>query len=101
MAWDKVTTTLEDAKSIAWDGCHKIYVLMDDEQTEKMRSMGYGLDESHLCTVSEFANTAAVLDTLREWWADSCSLRFVEAVKTVPGDPNEGFTSLIGQFEVD
>ena len=28
--WDDVATAVEEAVSIAWDGCHKIYVLMDE-----------------------------------------------------------------------
>ena len=31
---------LSTAAGIAWDGCHKIYVLMDNEQIEQMRGFG-------------------------------------------------------------
>lgn len=43
------------------------------------------------------------LATLQEWFADSCALRFITAVHSVPEgeDPNEGFTDLIAQFEMD
>ena len=32
-----VFNSVQEAKAIAWDTCHKIYVLMDDEQVQKMR----------------------------------------------------------------
>jgi hypothetical protein len=38
-----------------------------------------------------------MLETIQDWYADSCGLRFVSAVRTVGGDPNEGFISLIEQ----
>jgi hypothetical protein len=40
-----------------------------------------------------------MLATLHDWWDSSCGLRFISSVKTVKGDPNEGFTHLIPQFE--
>ena len=36
-----VTERVSEAKAIAWDTCHKIYVLMDNEQVELMREYGY------------------------------------------------------------
>jgi hypothetical protein len=41
------------------------------------------------------------LSTLREWYDTSCDLRFINAVRTVEGNSNDGFTSLISQFEGD
>jgi hypothetical protein len=90
--WDKVGKTLEDAKGIAFDGCHKIYLLMDDEQMSEMKLIGYDpllSAEDH--TASE------MLETVRDWYEDSCGLRFVQAVHTNHEDPNAGFVSLIDQ----
>lgn len=92
MGWQEVEEALPNAKSIAFDGCHKIYVLMDDEQTELMREYEY----DPLLPVTD---PAAALTTLREWFDVSCGLRFISAVRTVDGDSNEGFDHLIGQFE--
>jgi hypothetical protein len=39
-----VEIVLPHAKAIAFDGCHKIYVLMDNEQVTKMTGYGYGDD---------------------------------------------------------
>lgn len=90
--WAKVEVAVEMAKGIAFDTCHKIYVLMDDAQMEQMKEYGYDpLISSDEMTPSE------MLDTLREWYEDSCGLRFISGVRTVDGDPNEGFIDLIPQ----
>jgi hypothetical protein len=92
--WGKVEVAVEMAKGIAFDTCHKIYVLMDDEQMEQMKQWGYDpLLSSDELTPSE------MLKTIRKWYADSCGLKFVQAVRTNHDDPNEGFISLIGQGE--
>ena len=41
VSWDKVEVAVELAKGIAFDECHKIYVLMDDEQMKLMKGYGY------------------------------------------------------------
>ena len=90
--FDDIEDMLRFAKGIAWDTCHKIYILMDDQQMELMRQYEYDpLISSDEMGVKEMA------DTIRAWYADSCGLRFVEAVKTVEGDPNEGFVTMIPQ----
>jgi hypothetical protein len=96
-AWDKVHAAVAKADSIAWDGCHKIYVLMDEGQTEEMRSYGYGEDdgEDGLCLVGDQPESAFL--RLRRWWDESCGLRFVSAVSS-PGR-NENFEQLIAQFD--
>ena len=38
---DRLDEYTASAKAIAWDTCHKIYVLMDDEQVALMREYGY------------------------------------------------------------
>jgi hypothetical protein len=95
-----VSVAIADAKAIAWDTCHKIYVLMDDAQVEKMREYGYGdeQDPDSLIT-KEQMTSQQMLDTVKKWYDESCFLRFVEAVETTPEgiDPNEGFTTLIEQ----
>ena len=94
-----VEIVLPHAKGIAFDGCHKIYVLMDKEQVEKMTGYGYGVDEGSYLLTADKMSKAEMLDTLETWFAESCSLRFIHGVSSVPEgtDPNEGFTSLIEQ----
>ena len=91
-SFGKVEEYLENAKGIAFDTCHKIYVLMDDEQMEMMK--GYGYDP--LISADDYTANE-MLTTVMDWYEDSCGLRFVQAVYTNNDDPNEGFVSLIEQ----
>ena len=94
-----VEIVLPHAKAIAFDGCHKISVLMDKEQVAKMTTYGYGDDEGSYLLTADKMSKAEMLETLEGWFADSCSLRFIHGVSSVPEgtDPNEGFTDLIPQ----
>lgn len=83
--WDLVEDMLKNAKGMHWDECHKIYLAMDDAQVAKSIEIGY-------------ENVAPDLDTLRQWYNDSCGLRFITAVFTHE-DPNAGYVDLIAQFE--
>ena len=96
MGFDLVRERVVDAKAIAWDTCHKIYLLMDDEQVALMRQYDY----DPLITKDEMSSDE-MLATLEKWFDDSCGLRFIDAVSTHPDDPNPGFETLIGQGEFD
>lgn len=91
--WDDVEYELKGADSIAWDECHKIYILMDANQTDLMVEYGY----DRMIRAAD-STPEAMFATLKEWWDNSCGLRFINAVHTVEGDPNKGFDSLIPQF---
>ena len=88
--WGNVETHLLAADSIAFDGCHKIYVLMDAGQTEQMVEYGY----TALIRNTEQSRDE-MLGTLRTWFNESCCLRFINAVSS-PGH-NEDFEDLIPQ----
>jgi hypothetical protein len=90
--WPSVMDHARRAKGIAWDGCHKIYVLMDDNQVELMREYQY----DPLYTVADLGDKS-FYDIIFDWYGDSCGLRFVYAVETTE-NPNYGFTTLIEQF---
>jgi hypothetical protein len=103
--WTATSVALRNAVGIAWDTCHKIYVLMDEEQMRLMESYGYdpllrldNLDAGNPDR-SPAHLQAEALRTLKQWWDDSCGLRFVNAVETNHDDPNAGFITLIGQFD--
>jgi hypothetical protein len=87
----ELAETLETADSIAWDSCHKIYVLMDSEQTEKMR----GYDYPHLITKDE-ATPAEMLEKVRDWYWESCELRLIDRVST-DSDGLDVFYSIVEQ----
>jgi hypothetical protein len=91
---DLIKGRLSEAEAIAWDNCHKIYILMDSEQVELMR--GYGYDP---IITNEEMNPDDMFGLVQEWYEDSCSLRFIQAVSTNDIDPNAGFESLISQGE--
>jgi hypothetical protein len=91
-----VEDRVSEAKAIAFDTCHKIYLLMDDEQVKLMREYGY----DPLIT-SEESDPYTMFEILKNWYYESCGLRFIEAVSTHPTDPNLGFETLIGQGDYD
>jgi hypothetical protein len=80
------------AKAIAFDTCHKIYVLMDDQQVELMREYGYDT----LITSDELT-PRQMSDKVAEWYGQSCGLRFISAVATVKASEGDGFTSIVSQ----
>jgi hypothetical protein len=77
---------LADARGIAWDTCHKIYLLMDEKQVEQMREYNYDS-----IITSDQATPKIMLEYIRRWWSDSCGLRFVESIRTDHDTPNLGF----------
>ena len=94
MNYNLINDRVSSAKAIAWDTCHKIYILMDSEQVELMRSYGYDtLITANQMSIDEMFNTVI------KWYEDSCSLRFIDAVSTNHINPNAGFETLVSQFE--
>jgi len=94
--FDKVEEVIHEARGIAFDTCHKIYVLMDEEQMALMRTYEY----DPLISADEMS-ADEMLETIKRWFDESCGLRFVSAVSTHPTDPNLGFRDLIAQGEFD
>jgi hypothetical protein len=95
-SYDLVREYTDSAKAIAWDTCHKIYILMDDEQVELMRSYGYGdsNDPDSLLT-SEQLSPTKMAEKLVSWYENSCGLKFITAVYS----DDRGFVGIIDQFE--
>ncbi len=91
----KIEEALYGARGIAFDGCHKIYILMDDAQVELMREYEY----ENIVSADD-ATAQQLLNTVAGWFDESCGLRFVQAVSTVEGDANDGFETVIGQGDV-
>ena len=91
---EMIKDRLESAKGIGWDGCHKIYILMDDDQMIKMQDYGYDPLFS-----SDQITTNKMFEIIERWWDQSCGLRFVSAVSTNEVNPNLGFEDLISQGE--
>ena len=91
---DLIYCRISEAEAIAWDNCHKIYLLMDSEQVDLMR--GYGYDP---IITNEEMNPDDMFSLVQEWYENSCSLRFIQAVSTNNINPNAGFESLVSQFD--
>lgn len=91
---DKVRSFTDLADSIAWDTCHKIYILMDKGQTEQMKSYGY----ETLHTSAEMS-PEEMRRTIQKWFEESCSLRFISAVAS--GSEGDKFSTIVGQFEIE
>lgn len=79
---------LSQASTVAWDGCHKIYVNMDAQQTDKMIEYGYGY-----IVGGSFHDKQ---DAVFKWYEDSCGLRFIDAVFT-KSDGTDEFLVVVGQ----
>lgn len=89
MFTDNLSEWVEMAHSIAWDECHKIYILMDEKQTEKMREYGY---------TPVLVNPDDSLETILDWYEDSCGLRFINAIST-QADGTDKYHQVVAQFE--
>ena len=87
--WKLVEIVLKFAKYQTWDGCHKIYIIMDEDTATKFKEYEYLLEKPDF-------------NVIRDWFENSCSLRFINAVKSVQPeeDINDGYITLIGQGEI-
>ena len=91
-----------EAKGIAFDTCHKIYVLMDDEQVALQRSYGYGdePDPGSLITSEQMTGDEMKKQVI-EWYQNSCGLKFISAVSTNPKFGDDGWVHVVSQFDGD
>lgn len=86
--WNNVAEYCAKAKGAYWDGCHKIYLAMDNGEKAWFDEHEY-----------PFSDLNPKVETIKDWFFRSCMLRFVQAVSTASTDPNDGFEDLISQFE--
>ena len=89
--WEDVEAHIDNTILIAWDGCHKIYMALDEYEADFFRSgYPYIVEDT----------SEAMLATLMDWYNASCGLKFVSGCRTPNADdPNSGFLSLIEQFD--
>lgn len=88
--FDPVENAMYEATLVAFDGCHKIYVAMDEHEANWFR-------ENYEFV---FVGTPeAMLDKVKEWYDESCFLRFVSAVSYDDDKAESDFTNLISQFD--
>lgn len=100
VAWERVTKFLATADSIAFDGCHKIYIHRDALGTKRSRENGYGdrSDKSELIMVRGTPGLA--LGHVKSWFEESCGLRFINGI-IGSGDDYNHYVRLIEQGAED
>ena len=59
----KINDKIVKGDSLAYDGCHKIYILQDEKDTTEAKEYGYNIYD---------------LDMIKEIYEKSCPLRFIE-----------------------
>lgn len=84
------------AEAVAFDGCHKIYFLMDQNQVTLSRSYGYGSDAGTLLVTRYDLDARSLYHLAKGWYKDSCGLRFIQSVAT-NDDGSDEYTALIEQ----
>lgn len=81
-AFVEIESIVDDIVALAYDGCHKIYLALDQQEAESLRLLGYA-DDGH---TSEFLwagqmDIVSILDTVQHWYYKSCGLVFISTVK--------------------
>lgn len=90
---------INEAHSIAYEGCHKVYINLDENQTNVMIGYGYGEGSTFLIK-AEDSNPYDLLETVRDWYNNSCSLRLIDAIQT-DDEGMDKFISVVPQGEVE
>lgn len=71
---EDITEYVRRAKLVAFDGCHKLYIALDDVEADWFRGSSYETFEG---------SVDGMIDKVLEWFDGSCNLRFISAVSTV------------------
>ena len=70
---NKVQEATDHAALVAFDGCHKIYIALDQKEAR------WYLDNEWKTFIGP---ADAMTDQVCQWYEDSCSLRFIDATST-------------------
>lgn len=92
---DELQEVLSDAQGIAWDTCHKIYIMMDDQEVAQMRDYEY----DPLLTSADTTPEQMLTEVLR-WYDESCGLRFISITSTGEDGDTE-YEDFVPQFFED
>lgn len=98
-----IRDAVDTAHGLAYDGCHKMYILDAVDETENMRRYGY----PHVVEIADIGPDAAV-EQLEAWTRHSfetaeCGLAFITRVAddSLFDDINDAYTAVVGQSEFD
>ena len=84
-AWERVSHICkEKAVGMCWDGCHKIYLLMDERSVIDILANGYEI----------YPPNGNLVD---RWYVESCGLRYVTAISG-GSHRDENFQDVIPQL---
>lgn len=90
----------EDQPSlIAFDGCHKIYGATSAEQRQWFIDNSVSESDPHGYNIFFSHDEGEMVETLIDWFMDSCPLRFISAVGGT--GTNGDFSEVIPQFWED
>jgi hypothetical protein len=88
--WGEVREATYDADSIAYDGCHKIYISMDKKQTKVLR-------DHYLVLTAKELSPEDMFENLEMWHRCSCGLEFIQSMATDKKSGETNFATLIPQ----
>lgn len=99
-----VAEIMDDVIMAFWDGCHKIYLALDQHEADRMTELGY---TEHVA-YPRGGDGRTILSMVTVWFTESCPLRFVEAVRHNPelephpmwGNQTE-FIEVVPQFALE
>jgi len=89
---NKVEKAINTATSYTWDGCHKIYIMSDQQSHEDMIKTKY--------QPIKINNKNEAIAQMFNWWESSCGLRFISRIEN-GGHSNEDYHQVIPQFDYD
>ena len=80
-AFVEIEERVDEIVALAWDGCHKIYLALDQQEAESFRRLGYGDDSTSEFLWAGTLSTTEILDVVQQWYFESCGLVFINTVK--------------------
>jgi len=89
---EPVADFIDEAVLVAWDGCHKIYLALDEAEAVFFAEH-YSVYPEEVVRAKPDVMMAYVI----RWWENSCGLRFVNGVRHNPENPNAGFVDIVPQ----
>jgi hypothetical protein len=78
---------INNCKAIAFDTCHKIYILMDKQELEKMKGYGY-----EAVIEAEYSTPSIMYSSVLNWYKNSCGLEFINATSTLDSGETDFYT---------
>ncbi len=88
----KVQEAVNNAVSVTWDTCHKIYICADEDSHNQQVEYGYEMER--IDAKGNLPDGTSAVDQLFEWFTNSCGLEFIQLIEN-----GGGYHDVIGQFD--